>query len=61
LEGVMGKRLDRTILNWKWWVVLPATPIIAAVVLLKPLLDAADRACLAAMQWARPDMQRRAK
>jgi len=56
----MGKRLNRTLLNWRWYVVLPVAPISLALCALQWLfrlpmfaLDNAEQVSRRIFNWAR--------
>ena len=55
----MGKRINRTIKNWRWWVILPLVPIAMAIVALGwifrlPVMALAEtgRGISLALRWA---------
>lgn len=48
----MGKRIDRTVKNVRWWVVLPILPAMMLVAGMKWLIDNAAEGCHSILTWA---------
>lgn len=43
----------RTVLNWRWWVVLPFIPAFILIVLMYSALETAEEYITAIMAWKR--------
>jgi hypothetical protein len=46
-------RLQRTVLNWKWWLLLPLMPIFVLLCLLYMALDTTQDQIRALIRWSK--------
>ena len=49
----MGVRLNRTVLNWRWWLVLPLMPFFILLILMYLALETAEEGITDITAWVR--------